>query len=131
MPRAIAARRYVLLHDGRWANCASNRRVMPLHLPREAADDVFLASLFLTFAAILRTDGAARAHERKRLTFIYEVFRLVHPDTDLYSERQLERMIAVDAEDINRRALRLATLVRADLTRVNLDTREDGGVGDD
>lgn len=55
----------------------------------------------------------------------------MHPDTDLYSERQLERMIAVDAEDINRRALRLATLVRADLTRVNLDTREDGGVGDD
>ena len=78
----------------------------------------------------MRADGAARAHERKRLTFIYEVFRLVHPDTDLYSERQLERMIAEDAEDINRRALRLATLVHADLTRANRDTRENGGVGD-
>ena len=92
---------------------------MPLKLPLDLVEDAFLASLFLLFATILHKESSeeARVEERNRLSFIYNLFRIVHPSERLYSDEQLEGMLHVKPKDINKRALLLAKKVKKNLQR--------------
>lgn len=94
---------------------------MPLNFPFDLENDAFLASLFLAFATILHKESTddARTTERKRLAFIYNFFRMVHPTSKLYTEQQLDEMINGKTRDSVKRAGTLAKKVQRNLLRAS------------
>ena len=76
-------------------------------------------TLFLIFAAIFDPDTpkAQKLEERKRLAFIYQMRKLVHPQEEYLSPVQLSGFLLEKPDNISKRAREIATFLHSDLVR--------------